>query len=216
MSPALHRARGAQTVPPYIQCGEMPSRNKVIAGILFSLYFRTRGCNSARCTSPRPIPTDLPSRLPGRQPGPMSQLGGIPIPVTSTGQCSKALSYLKTRVASGRPTTPASLTTKSRGSCTRRRVAISLPNHLMSSWSKRASRWFNQRVSDTAVIRPCRCRQSTAHHHPIDQDRSDLEVVHGFDDQRIPGRPVMTVTGQQADADGIAARHQTKPSCLIS
>ncbi len=47
MSPALHRARGAQTVPPYIQCGEMPSRNKVIAGILFSLYFRTQGCNLA-------------------------------------------------------------------------------------------------------------------------------------------------------------------------
>ena len=47
MSPALSRS-GCPVCHLTYNAGEMPSRNKVIAGILFSLYFRTQGCNLAR------------------------------------------------------------------------------------------------------------------------------------------------------------------------
>ena len=56
----------------------------------------------------------------------------------------------------------------------------------------------------------------TAHHLPIDQDRPDPEVVHGLDNQRIPGGPVMTVEGQPADAHWVSAGHEALAIVLIS
>ena len=99
---------------------------------------------------------------------------------------------------SGRPITPGTLTTKSRGSCTRRRVAISLPNHLTSLWSKRASRWFNQRVSDTATP-----LSIAAHHLAIDQAGPHLEVVDGLDHEGKSGRAIVA---RSAECHRIALR----------
>ncbi len=49
-----------------------------------------------------------------------------------------------------------------------------------------------------------------AHRLAIDQAAARLQLVHGLDDERVAGRPVMPVPGQQPDADrhGIAPRHQ--------
>ena len=47
-----------------------------------------------------------------------------------------------------------------------------------------------------------------AHRLAVDQAGPHLEVVHSLDDERIPGGPVMAVTGEQPDADRIAPGHQ--------
>ena len=41
-------------------------------------------------------------------------------------------------------------------------------------------------------------------------------MVHGLDNQRIPGGPVMTVEGQPADAHWVSARHEALAIVLIS
>jgi hypothetical protein len=48
-----------------------------------------------------------------------------------------------------------------------------------------------------------------AHDLAVDQDRPDPEMVHGLDDQWIPGSPVMTVAGPAGDfPQDRGARHQ--------
>jgi hypothetical protein len=56
----------------------------------------------------------------------------------------------------------------------------------------------------------------TAHHLAVAQAGPDLEVVHSLDDERIARRPVVTSTGDQPDALGVATGHEPEPSCLIS
>jgi hypothetical protein len=49
-----------------------------------------------------------------------------------------------------------------------------------------------------------------AHRLAVDQTAAHLQFVHGPDDERVAGCPVMPVLGQQPDADrqGIASCHQ--------
>src|SRR6476646_3646752 len=46
-----------------------------------------------------------------------------------------------------------------------------------------------------------------AHHLAIDQAGPNVELTHGFDDQREAGGPVITVSGQEPDALWIASGH---------
>ena len=48
----------------------------------------------------------------------------------------------------------------------------------------------------------------TAQHLAVDQAGPDLEVVHSLNDERIARRPVVTSTGDQPDAHGVATGHE--------
>ena len=54
----------------------------------------------------------------------------------------------------------------------------------------------------------------TAQHLAVDQAGPDLEVVHSLDDERIARRPVVTPTGDQPDAHGVATGHEPEAVVL--
>ena len=54
----------------------------------------------------------------------------------------------------------------------------------------------------------------TAQHLAVDQAGPDLEVVHSLNDERIARRPVVTSTGDQPDAHGVATGHEPEAVVL--
>ena len=48
----------------------------------------------------------------------------------------------------------------------------------------------------------------------VDQAGPHIEPAHRIEDQRVARRPVVAVAGEQADADGVAPRHQAEAVVL--